>query len=404
MSTSSATSNTTPVGEDPHTPLAVPHQLGHDVFVGGRVLEHRGHVNAALVCKRTLADEGLIVPKRQIRLLGDERAERGQARQPFATDRRVPVLQLEVGDDRGQVHVATAFAVAVHAALHVRGAGLDGGERVGDGQVRVVVGMDTDGAAKPLPHRGHDFGEQLRRRAAVRVAQAQHRGSGRFSGRERVECVARVGPVAIEEVLGVVDHLAPVAPEECHRLADEGQVLVEADTEGPEHVQLPRLAEHRDSGGLRLDQRQHARVLVHRELGHARGAEGHEPGVFQAKGLRAGEEFLVFRVRPRPAPFDVVDAELIELLRDDQLVVNGEGDVLSLSAIPERGIEGLDSHHMWGESPPHSIGRRRVGARGIPKSRLPRPRRGRAPTAAPLSGRWVLLQPPVGRGRVQELF
>ena len=43
-----------------------------------------------------------------------------------------------------QVHVAAPFADAVDGALGVIGAGADGGQRVGDGQAAVVVGVDAD--------------------------------------------------------------------------------------------------------------------------------------------------------------------------------------------------------------------------------------------------------------------
>jgi hypothetical protein len=53
-------------------------------------------------------------------------------------------LELEVGNDRHQVGVARALAVAVDGALHVRGAGDDGDDRVGRSAARVVLGVDAD--------------------------------------------------------------------------------------------------------------------------------------------------------------------------------------------------------------------------------------------------------------------
>ena len=57
-------------------------------------------------------------------------------------------LQLQVGDDRDQVGVAGALADAVDRALHLRGAGFDGGQRVGDRAAGVVVGVDAQRDAR----------------------------------------------------------------------------------------------------------------------------------------------------------------------------------------------------------------------------------------------------------------
>src|SRR5262249_40020212 len=60
--------------------------------------------------------------------------------------------------------------------------------------------------------------------------------------------------------------------------------------------------------------------------------------------LGALEEFLVLGIRSRPAAFDVVNSQLIQLLRDDQLVVYRERDRLALRAVAQRGVERKDFH------------------------------------------------------------
>ena len=57
-------------------------------------------------------------------------------------------LEFQVGDDASQIGVAAALAVAVHAALHVRGAGFHRGQGVGDRQSLIVVGVDADDAVE----------------------------------------------------------------------------------------------------------------------------------------------------------------------------------------------------------------------------------------------------------------
>ena len=58
---------------------------------------------------------------------------------------------------------------------------------------------------------------------------------------------------------------------------------------------------------------------------------------------RAAEHLVVLRVRARPAGFDEVDAEPVELLGDAQLVVDGERDALELRAVAQRRVVDLDS-------------------------------------------------------------
>ena len=116
-------------------------------------------------------------------------------------------------------------------------------------------------------------------------------------------------------MLGVVDHLAAVAREERHGLGDQREVLLRLDPESAPNVKIPGLAKDRHGGRLGFDEREHARILVDAELRHPRGAKRGEPGVAEPEVSGPREELLVLRVRPRPAAFDVVDAELVELLR-----------------------------------------------------------------------------------------
>ena len=78
-----------------------------------------------------------------------------------------------------EVGVAAALAVAVEAALHVRGAGFDGRQRIGHGQVGVVVRVDADHAVETARAPRRTISEQPPGDgAAVGVAQAQHVGAG----------------------------------------------------------------------------------------------------------------------------------------------------------------------------------------------------------------------------------
>ena len=90
---------------------------------------------------------------------------------------------------------------------------LDGGQRVGHREVGIVMGVDAEDAVEALAHLGADFRQAAGERAAVGVAQAQHIGAGLLGGFERAQGEIAVGVVAVEEMLGVVDHFLAVVLE-----------------------------------------------------------------------------------------------------------------------------------------------------------------------------------------------
>ena len=119
-------------------------------------------------------------------------------------------------------------------------------------------------------------------------------------------------------MLGVVDHFLAVVLEKRHGFGDQLQVLFLGDAQRALHVQVPALAEDRDHRRARFHQRAHVAVLLHRVLGEARGAEGRQPGVLQLQLARRARRTLVLGIGARPAAFDVVDAQLVQLLRDER--------------------------------------------------------------------------------------
>ena len=110
-----------------------------------------------------------------------------QCLQVLAADGGVAELQFQIGDDRDQIGVAAALAIAVHAALHVRAAGFDGGDGIGHRHIAIVVGMDADDAVEALADFRDDFHDAMRQVAAVGVAQAQHIGARLFGGFQRAQ-------------------------------------------------------------------------------------------------------------------------------------------------------------------------------------------------------------------------
>ena len=132
----------------------------------------------------------------------------GQQPQPLGGHALVAELELQRGQDRDQVGVAAALAVAVDRALDQPRAGLDRGERVGDAALGVVVGVDADldPLAERGDHRRRRLGDLAGQAGAVGVAEGHVLGPGRGRGPQALERVAAVVAPGVEEVLGVVDH------------------------------------------------------------------------------------------------------------------------------------------------------------------------------------------------------
>ena len=182
------------------------------------------------------------------------------------------------------------------------------------------------------------------RRAAVRVAQHEARGARLRRTLEHPHGELGVAAVAVEEVLGVVEHLATVGVEERHRVGDHRHALVEGGAERLEHVVVPRLAH--DAHGRRARGEEVAERVVGVDLAldaPGRPERDQRRGVEVQLGRRAPEELVVLRVGAGPARLDEVDAEPVELLGDAQLVVDGERDALELAAVAQRRVVDLDA-------------------------------------------------------------
>ncbi len=160
----------------------------------------------------------------------------------------------------------------------MRAAGLHRGHRIGHRDIAIVVGVDADRAIEPLADFRHHFHDPVREVAAVGVAQAEHIGPPLFRGFERAQRELGIGVIAVEEVLGVVHHFAAVVLQMLYGFPDQLQILFFVDAERPMDVQIPALAENGHGRGLRIQQRPHVRILFHRVLGEARGAERRQPG------------------------------------------------------------------------------------------------------------------------------
>src|SRR5690606_14063590 len=188
--------------------------------VAHHVLDHGIDVRAALVRKGTLADEGLVRIGVEVGHLADVAAQLDQLAQILLRYAVVAHLQLQVGNDADDVGVAAALAVAVDRPLHLRAAVTHRLQRVGHARLAVVVGVDADGnvgelqgargvgrllAQYLLEYSVYGLADLPGQTAAVGVAQHDAVGAADDGRLERRERILRVGAIAVEEVLGIVD-------------------------------------------------------------------------------------------------------------------------------------------------------------------------------------------------------
>ena len=127
------------------TRRSLPTVVGVDVLVAGGVLADAVDVHPPLVGEGAGADERLAGPEVHVGRLVDVARDLGQVGEPAGQEHLVArVLEGQVGDDAAEVDVAAPLADAVDRPLDLAGPLPDGGQRVGDGQVAVVVGVDAD--------------------------------------------------------------------------------------------------------------------------------------------------------------------------------------------------------------------------------------------------------------------
>ena len=174
-----------------------------------------GDVHAALVGERVATHVGRVGIGREVEQLGDVVGRRRQRRQLGVGEALVAELELEVGDDRDEVGVAAALAVAVHRALDVGGPRHDPRPARWPPRSRRRHGCGCPPAPRsPATPRRRlmaaptDVGQ----RAAVGVAAHHGLGAGLGGGAQAAQRVVAVVGVAVEEVLGVVDRPACPAP------------------------------------------------------------------------------------------------------------------------------------------------------------------------------------------------
>ena len=281
---------------------------------------------------------------REVRDLGDGVRDADQLGEAPVRQHVEAHLGHEAADDGEDVRVAGPLAVAVGRALHVRRAGIHGGQGVGHRATRVVLGVDAEPDAGATTYVRHHVVHAHREHAAVGVAENPDVGAGTGRRVQDADAVVGIVPVTVEEVLAVDEDAATVLTQERHGVAHHGEVLLVRGAQGLLDVPDVGLGDEGDDRGLRVDQGADLEVVLHAHTGLAGRAEGHQHRVpqLQLAGRRPREELGVLRHRAGPAALDESHADLVQQARHGELVGDGVRDALALRAVAQRGVEDVE--------------------------------------------------------------
>ena len=314
-----------------------------EMLVRPRVGGDRMDVDAALVSERRVADEGQPHVRLDVGDVVDVAGELRQAAELFARGTLDAELEHEVRDDRGEIRVPRALAVAVDRPLHLARTRGDRSERVRHRELAVVVRVDADGAPERADGVGDGLGDLAGERAAVRVAEDEPVGPRVGGSLQDGERIVAIRSVAVEEVLRVDHDLASVRLQVRDRVGDHRHVLVERRPQHGVDVVVPGLCDERDRRRLGVEQQTQPCIVLCADARVPRAAERAHPRSLQPFLAHGDEELRVLRVRTRPAALDVVDAELVQFPCDRELVVEGQRDTGALGAVAQRGVVDRDA-------------------------------------------------------------
>jgi hypothetical protein len=336
--------------------LVVADDLRVQVVVHLRRHLDRRRVQPGLVRERGRPDVGRVGVRCQVRDLGDRVRDALHLGQAAVGQDVPPHLGDQAADHGEQIRVAGALPVAVGGPLHVRRAGIHGGQGVGHRATRVVLGVDAEPDAGAPLHVGHDVVHAHRQHAAVGVAQHADVRTGRGGGVEQPHAVVRVELVAVEEVLAVEEDAAAVLAQERHRVAHHRDVLLRRGAQRLAHVPHRGFRDDAHDRRAGVEQGADLRVVLHRDPGLAGRAERDELRVpeLQLAVRGTGEELGVLGQRAGPAALDEADAELVEQPRHRELVGDRVADALTLRPVAQRGVE--DVERVGLHEPSSSVG------------------------------------------------
>ena len=318
--------------------VAVADVLRRDVLVATLHLGHRRRVQPALVRECAAAHIRLRGRLRHIGDFGDIAARLGQRRQLRVRYAVHAQFQLEIGDERNHIGVAAALAVAVHCALNLLAARLHGGDCARHRHIRVVVRMYAQRRVGMPPCFCHNRRDFVGQRAAVGIAQHDALRARQRRRANRLQRVLRVCLVAVKVMLGVKEHPPAALRQKRHRIRNHSQIFFQRCLQHALHMQIPALAHQRSHIGFGGEQRGEIGVVRGADIGVARAAESRQRGMPQPQRLGALKELRVARIGSGPSPLNEMNAQLIQLAADRQLILHRQRYALPLRAIPQRSV------------------------------------------------------------------
>ena len=304
------------------------HYLGPHRLVGRRLAEYAVDVYPGLVRERVLAHYRLVRLDLYARQLGHEpRHERELAR---VDGRRDVVERLECHHDLFERGVPGPLAQAVHRDMDLLRPSPDSGKGVGDRQAEVVVAVDRQRDLRLVPYLGHELHHRWRGHDpdGVRDVDPVHSDLLDVLVYLVQEVQLRPGRVLAAELrdqpvlLRVGDGLDGLGDGLLLRYL---QLLLEVD--------LGRREEY----VYRVDIRAYRRVDVHL----ARPAQGADLALQPCTGDLLDRFRLALGVDGEPG-LDYVHSQLVQRLRDLDLVVRRERDVRRLLPVPQGRVQYLD--------------------------------------------------------------
>ncbi len=324
---------------------SLPTDSGRDVFVTVGDPGDGVNVHAAFVRERALADERLIATVIHVGHVVDIARK---FRQPLCTaigqHLKARFFHGQVRANGNQIGIAAALADAVDRALHLHRAGIDGRQRIGHGQIAIVVAVNSHRHGQGGLSGFRERGDFLRHGAAVGVAQHDEACAGFRGGPHGFRGIFGIEFPAVEEMFGVVNHFPAAFAEVSDGVADHRQVFLERNTQHFGRMERRGFADDRQGFGAGIEQRFHAGVLRGLHSLAAGHAEGANPSVLQIQLLHALKELSVLFVRQRITPFDEIAAQLIEPLGDQQFILQRKIHPFALAAVTKRGVVDLDVH------------------------------------------------------------
>src|SRR6476660_4157219 len=160
---------------------------------------------SALMCEGAATDKCGTFVWNQIGNFVDVTAGTSQMFQAIACEAFHAELQLEVGNDRTEIGVATALTVAVDCPLDLGRTRFNGSDRIGHGKLAVIVSMNSkDRFREGRTHHGDGFADLLGESSTVRIAQDDALGTSLDCCPDRVERIFGVCVEAVEEVFSIV--------------------------------------------------------------------------------------------------------------------------------------------------------------------------------------------------------